>query len=75
MPYIIMGRDECNDEFRVTNTEYVSMNAAYNDMIAAREDYPEARSIWTELLKDAAYFARLHASYDRDEYDHYYGTY
>lgn len=72
MSYIIMGRDECNYEFRPDFPAFVSEDNAYANLGAARERYPEARSIWVELLKDKDFYLQqreYHEDYwDREEY-------
>lgn len=56
--YIIMGRDECNTEFRPSYPEFKTENEAYEYLGEARERYPEARSLWVEELMDKGYFLR-----------------
>lgn len=72
MSYIIMGRDECGDEFRPEFKAFHSCDEAECNLADAREAYPEARAIWVEELKDKAYYARVHsARYSNDTYDIY----
>lgn len=72
MSYIIMGRDECGDEFRPDYAAFFSEADAYSKLGEARERYPEARSLWVELLKDKAYYSEIHNDrYYDDEYDLY----
>jgi len=67
MAYIIMARDECNDEFRPRPyIDYRTEDEAYNQLNAARERYPEARSFWVELLKDKDYYLQKHLDCDED---------
>ena len=54
--YIIMGRDECNAEFRPGYPEFKTEDEAYEYLSEARENYPEARSLWVEELMDKGYF-------------------
>lgn len=73
MRLIIMGRDECGTEFRVTDHVYASHNAANNDLLEAREDYPEAQSIWVEEYKDKYYYMAQQADrHPDDEYEDMY---
>lgn len=58
MAYIIMGRDECGDEFRPNSIDYDTPEAANKDLAEERENYPEARSMWVEELRDADYYMR-----------------
>jgi hypothetical protein len=72
MPHIIMGKDECGAEFRADECKFKSADAASEWLPEARENYPEARSLWVEEYKDKAYFASLNADrYARDELDLY----
>ena len=68
MSYIIMGRDECNTEFRPDYPDFYTEDAAYAKLGEARERYPEARSLWVELLRDKAYYQELRMSRSCDEY-------
>ena len=72
--YIIMGIDECGTEFRPDDKEYTSMFNAQANVGRARENYPEARSIWAELFQDATYFMRhqekMEEYYDLDDNDY-----
>lgn len=70
--WIVMGRDECNDEFRPSDKTWTDQNAANEELSNLRVMYPEARSMWVELLKDKAYFQSLresHEDYWDEEYD------
>ena len=60
MSWIIMGRDECNQEFRPCFKDFVSEDDAYAQLNVARERYPEARSLWVEVLKDKDYYLQKH---------------
>jgi len=66
MSYIIMGRDECNQEFRPDFKNFESEDDAYAKLNAARERYPEARSLWVELLRDKDYYLQRHQESDED---------
>ena len=72
MSYIIMGRDECNYEFRPDFPDFATEDDAYAKLDAARERYPEARSIWVELLRDKDFYLQqreYHEDYwDREDY-------
>jgi len=75
--YIIMGRDECGDEFRLTAfSSYISEDKASVDMTEAREQYPEAQSLWVEMLKDKDYYIQRRLSCDDPHgYDDPHGDY
>ena len=67
--FIVMGKDECNDEFRPSNLTHPSQSDAHNELVELSDRYPEARSMWVELLKDKDFFMR-----EREEWDtHLYG--
>ena len=75
MTYIIMGKDECNEEFRPNFKGFNSEYEAYQKLPEAREMYPEARSLWVELLMDQAYYSEYYArkdywDEDSDPYDY-----
>ena len=70
--WIVMGRDECNDEFRPSDKHWLREDDAYAELSQLRKRYAEARSMWVELLKDKAYFQSLresHEDYWDEEYD------
>ena len=74
--YIIMGRDECGDEFRPDYPEFSSDGKASAYMTDAREQYPEARSLWVEMLKDKDYYIQRRLSCDDPHgYDDPHGDY
>ena len=56
MGYIIMGRDECNEEFRASPGEWATFEMAANDIPRLRQRYPEARNLWVEQLRDKDYY-------------------
>lgn len=58
MAYIIMGRDECGDEFRPDFPNFATNDAACAKIFEAWEQYQEARSLWVELLRDQDYYMR-----------------
>jgi hypothetical protein len=67
-----MGRDECNYEFRPDFPAFATEDDAYEKLDAARERYPEARSIWVELLRDKDYYMQKHQDYwDMDDWGDY----
>ena len=70
MSYIIMGKDECNQEFRPDYDAFDTEDLAYAKLSEARDRYPEARSIWVEMLKDKAYYSELYANRDPWDEDH-----
>lgn len=59
MTYVVMGRDECNQEFRCSNAEWETESSAEAEALEMYDKYPEARAIWVELLRDKAYYMRL----------------
>ena len=63
--YIIMGTDECGDEFRADDKEYESMSDAQANVSRAELNYPEARGIWAELFRDQAYYQRHPSALDQ----------
>ena len=71
--WIVMGRDECNDEWRPSSETHLSEDAAYAELTKLREVYVEARSMWVEMLKDKAFYQNLerecHEEYWDEEYD------
>jgi len=67
-----MGRDECNYEFRPDFPAFATEDDAYEKLDAARERYPEARSIWVGLLRDKDYYMQKHQDYwDMDDWGDY----
>lgn len=71
MSYIIMGCDECNQEFRPNFPSFATEDGAYAKLDAARERYPEARSIWVELLKDKDYYLDQNSLIHGGGYDYF----
>ena len=67
--FIVMGRDECNDEFRPSSKTHRSQSEAHNELVELREVYQEARSMWVELLKDKDFFMRERDQWDGDPPD------
>ena len=61
MSYIVMGRDECGDEFRPSANQWLQSADAERELTELRERFPEARSLWVEMLKDKAYFSELYS--------------
>lgn len=68
MSYIIMGCDECNQEFRPNFPDFATEDDAYATLDAARIRYPEARSLWVELLKDKTFYLQQHDCWEYDDY-------
>ena len=66
--FIVMGRDECNDEFRPSNLTHRSQSEAHNELVELRDRYPEARSMWVELLRDKDFFMRQSEEWDTHLY-------
>lgn len=66
MSYIIMGKDECNQEFRPAFENFDTEEEAYAVLNEAWDRYPEARSIWVELLRDKDYYLQKHQDCDED---------
>jgi 1,2-phenylacetyl-CoA epoxidase PaaB subunit len=72
MAYIVMGRDECNQEFRPNYPSFDTEEEALEMAVNARHRYEEARSIWVEMLKDKDYYSSKHQDYwDADDRDMY----
>ena len=63
MAWIVMARDECGDETRVSNSEWSSEGEALVEAAALRDLYPEYRGWWVETLRDKDYYL---AMYDQD---------
>ena len=75
MSYIVMARDECNEEFRPSDRKHATYEAAEATITELREEYPECRSMWVEELHDKAYYQNIRQEYeDRygDDADYYY---
>jgi len=72
MTYIIMGIDECNQEFRPNEKKYGSRKSAERDLDVVTERYVEARGFWVEEYKDKSYYQKqAQILYDNDQYDLY----
>lgn len=73
MSFIVMGLDECGSEFRPSSAKHLDDDGAYAELSELREQYPEARSLWVEELRDKAYYQmqREQADYERDWWDDY----
>ena len=71
--WIVMGRDECDDEFRPSSNSWASEDEAYTELSSLREQYAEARSMWVEMLRDKDYYLEKHRDYDYpdDDYGYY----
>ena len=69
MSYIIMGRDECNQEFRPRFPEFESEEDAYLKLDEARDTYQEARSLWVEELRDKEYYLKHRDYWEYDDYE------
>jgi len=63
MGWIVMARDECGDETRVSDSEWSSEGEALVEAAALRDRYPEYRGWWVETLRDKDYYL---AMYDQD---------
>ena len=71
MSYVVMGRDECGDVFRASDKTWPH-GVPHSEVLKIHEEYPEARSIWVEELRDKEFFqSRNQEIYDRDEQDLY----
>jgi len=72
MSWIIMGRDECNQEFRPNYDAFDSEHQAYACLEEARQRYQEARSLWVEKLYDKMDYLLKHQDYwDMDDWGDY----
>jgi|5B_taG_2_1085324.scaffolds.fasta_scaffold02502_7 RNA binding exosome subunit len=69
MSYIVMGRDECGDEFRPSANQWTQSADADRELTELRERFPEARALWVEMLKDKAYFSELRSEWDDPDID------
>ena len=69
--WIVMGRDECNDEFRPSNNSWPSQDEAYTELSSSREIFVEARSMWVEMLKDKSFYLK-NRDYDYPDDDYGY---
>ena len=49
MAYIVMARDECNDETRPSDNEWSNEDDAWSEASKIRERYPEWRRVWVEI--------------------------
>lgn len=69
MTYIVMGRDECNEEVRLDEHGFKTRRDAYAWMDKRiDEDYwPEFRSIWVERLRDQFYWAEKFAQAEYED--------
>lgn len=67
-----MGLDECGSEFRPSSAKYLDDDGAYAELAELREQYPEARSLWVEELRDKAYYQqRQQSDFERDWWGDY----
>lgn len=72
MAYIVMGRDECNSEFRPSPLTHINIDSAYDELVLCRDSYPEARAMWVEELRDKDYYIRQKAYEEWAGYTGYY---
>ena len=56
MSWVIMGTDECGSEFNAGDRSFATEHEANMKLREVRESYPEARSIWVEMLQDKEYW-------------------
>jgi len=56
MSWIVMARDECNEETRVSSNKWETEGEAYGEAAKARQEYTEYRSVWVEMLRDNDYY-------------------
>ena len=68
MAYIIMALDECGDETNCGRLD--TEEEASKALPKARENYPEYRRFWVELLKDASYWSDYYAERYAQGFDH-----
>tara|TARA_R110000824_G_scaffold100170_1_gene238157 strand:- start:836 stop:1060 length:225 start_codon:yes stop_codon:yes gene_type:complete len=68
MTYIIMARDECDTEVRIGSDTFATEERAVCKAVEEKENYPEYRCFWVEILKDKAYYLDLHTKMDPDDY-------
>ena len=58
MAFIVMARDECNEEFRPSCRQHSDEDQAYAEMDSLSEEFPEARGFWVEETVDYRALAR-----------------
>lgn len=58
MRYIVMATNECGQEFRPSSRTHFGSNDAYDELEYLQEQYPDARSMWVEELRDSDYYMR-----------------
>ena len=72
MSYIVMGRDECGDEFRPSSKYWKTEGEAVKEMTKIEDEYVEARGFWVEEYRDRQWYAeRWSDRYDNDTIDLY----
>ena len=64
--WIVMGRDECDQEFRCSSQVWTYEGDAYDEALEMYDTYPEARAIWVEQLKDKDYYIQRRSEYVYD---------
>ena len=70
MSWIVMARDECNEETRVSSNKWETQGEAYVEAAKARKEYTEYRSVWVEMLRDNDYYLNEWSNnYDGEEPD------
>jgi hypothetical protein len=67
MGWIVMARDECGDETRVSDSEWSSEGEALVEAAALRDRHPEYRRWWVETLRDKDYYLAMYDP-DREEW-------
>lgn len=68
MAYIVMGKDECNTEFRPSSKKHDTEDAAIRELHYLREQYQEARALWVEPLMDNEFFK---SQYQVNEWEYF----
>jgi hypothetical protein len=60
MAYIVMARDECNDETRPSDNEWDTAREANDELWTLRDRYPDYRTFWVEQLRDKDYYLDMY---------------
>ena len=65
--YVIMGRDECGQEFNAGDKYYSCQEEAHADLDRVAAQYEEARGFWVEPLYSDVYSGR--SFWNQEEFD------
>ena len=68
--YVLMGIDECGQDFNAGGKYFASEEEAYSALDEARESYPEARSLFVEpLYSDLAWERASSEDFDWESWE------